>query len=465
MRIELAPRFEYLRKIFTLLTCLVLLSFGLHAEGQVVFRIAPRDASLTSNGVALTKEPAANGAFSVNIPAGTFVIRAASPGYEPKIVFYPQWESGGNPPVIEIKLERDGGDFRLERMVAVSRRPKSVEFTPDGRFLVVAPLSGRRIDVLNSGDGSPAASLEIPGGYEKYTGYVESAFPPGRGELWVTQMYTDSIHVFSLLDFSWKRTISSGGIFPKVLCPHPDGRVFVSNWVSQTVAALDGETGARVGKYQAGGTPRGLALSADGLSLYVANFDFGTIEVVDTVTMKRRKTLFNGQDGLPAGGAKRHLAVDPVMNRLYASDMSRGSVFALDLATMKLLAEIKVGEKTNTIKVSPDGAWLFVSTRGPNNATDYERKGPEFGEFLVIDAKTLTIMERHWGGNQPTGLAVSPDGQKIAFTDFLDHRLEIYSRSDRPTRNYYGLFYANIDFERSKWRREGNTDYRGYLRP
>jgi len=247
-----------------------------------------------------------------------------------------------------------------------------------------------------------------------------------------------------------------------VICPHPDGRVFVSNWVSRTVSALDGDTGRLLGQYKVAGTPRGLALSPDGKLLYVANFDSGTIEAVDAMTLARVDTLFDGDGGLPSGGAKRHLVVDPVRNRLYASDMSRGSVFALDLASKRLLAEIKVGEKTNTIKVSPDGAWVFVSTRGPNNAADYELKGPEFGEFLVIDARTLTVAERHWGMNQPTGLAVSPDGREVVFSDFLDHRLEVYSRTPK---SYYLLFYADIDFERTEWRREGDSYYRSYLGP
>jgi len=112
--------------------------------------------------------------------------------------------------------------------------------------------------------------------------------------------------------------------------------------------------------------------------------------------------------------------------------MGRGSVFAYDLTTGRTLAEIVVAPnaKTNTIAISPDGRWLYASTRGPNNAVDYERKGPAFGELIVIDTERLVIVERHWGGNQPTGLAVSPDGRDIVFTDFLDHRLEIYRRVD-----------------------------------
>jgi len=35
-------------------------------------------------------------------------------------------------------------------------------------------------------------------------------------------------------------------------------------------------------------------------------------------------------------------------------------------------------------------------------------------------------VERIWGRNQPTGLALSPDGKFLVFTDFLDQNLELY---------------------------------------
>jgi hypothetical protein len=36
------------------------------------------------------------------------------------------------------------------------------------------------------------------------------------------------------------------------------------------------------------------------------------------------------------------------------------------------------------------------------------------------------LEEKVRGKNQPTGLAVSPDGKHLAFTDFPDDNLELY---------------------------------------
>jgi sugar lactone lactonase YvrE len=45
---------------------------------------------------------------------------------------------------------------------------------------------------------------------------------------------------------------------------------------------------------------------------------------------------------------------------------------------------------------------------------------------VAVDAASLEVVFRQWGGNQPTGLAVSPDGRRLVFTDFLDRRVEAY---------------------------------------
>jgi len=76
--------------------------------------------------------------------------------------------------------------------------------------------------------------------------------------------------------------------------------------------------------------------------------------------------------------------------------------------------------------MSPDGKYIFASSRGRNNAVDYLLPGPDFGAVYMLNAQDLTVIDKVWGRNQPTGLAVSPDGKLLVFTDFLDANLELY---------------------------------------
>jgi DNA-binding beta-propeller fold protein YncE len=52
--------------------------------------------------------------------------------------------------------------------------------------------------------------------------------------------------------------------------------------------------------------------------------------------------------------------------------------------------------------------------------------GPEWGTVLAIDTATGTVLDAIVGGNQPTGLDVSPDGKLVAYSDFLDNRVSVY---------------------------------------
>jgi YVTN family beta-propeller protein len=194
----------------------------------------------------------------------------------------------------------------------------------------------------------------------------------------------------------------------------------VSNWVSRNISVIDSETKKLLRLIPVGGTPRGMAFSPDGGLLYVANYDEAVVEVVDMKENKvsKRFRLYAGE------GAVRHVIYHD--NKLYVSDMHRGTVNILNATTGALLVSKRIGSNINTIVLSPDGKRVFASSRGRNNPVDYTIPGPEFGAVYLLNADDLTIEERIWGRNQPTGLGISPDGKFLVFTDFLDANLELY---------------------------------------
>ncbi|HRZ64550.1 MAG TPA: YncE family protein [Spirochaetia bacterium] len=328
------------------------------------------------------------------------------------------------PLLLEEKLERAGSPLELERMGPTGLRPKSLAFSPDGRFLVVPLLSGRGADLLDAASLAPLGRLEPPLPFAASEGFVECAFFPRSREIWVSQMHSSRIHAFDLDSFAYKDSFPSGGSYPKVIASSPDGsRAYVSNWVSEDVCVIETSSRRILARIKTGGTPRGLAPSPDGRWLYIARFSDGAILRLDLASMEL--ATFHAPDG----GAKRHLVLDPDRGRLYATDMGRGSLFAFDCARGRLLAELRLGPNPNGCALSPDGRLIYACTRGPDGEEGYERKGPVAGELIAIDARRLAVVARQWGGAQPTGLAVSPDGSRILFTDFLDHRVESYRAS------------------------------------
>lgn len=322
---------------------------------------------------------------------------------------------------LEIKLEKSVSMLEQIAVVKTGKHPKSVEFTPDGKYFASALLEGSGVDVFSTVALQHIKRIEFPDNYAKKKNFVEIVFLPERNEMWVSQMAANAIHVVDMKDFTYKLTIPTLGIWTKIIAVTPDGKTaFASNWESHDVSVIDVEKHKVIKKIRVAGIPRGMVVTNDNRYLYVCIFSNGQIQKIDLKTMSVVKTM-----NFPFG-AKRHILLDRKKNIFYVTDMYRGSVYIINGADDKVIKEVPVDKKLNTAKLSSDGRYLYVSSRGPNNPETYLKKGPVFGKVFVIDTETFSIKDWIWGRNQPTGLDLSPDGKYMAFTNFLDDEVEIY---------------------------------------
>jgi DNA-binding beta-propeller fold protein YncE len=348
---------------------------------------------------------------------GSYNIKMQARGYLPEIKTLNLRKNT----LLEEKLEKKDSSLEKLFFIDTGEAPKSVRFSPDGNYLVAPLLRGNGTDVFDSWTGKQIARMIPPEPYASKHGFVDSAFLKRRGEIWVSQMTTGMVHIFDSKTFVYRGRVDVKGTYPKVILFDREERfAYVSNWLTHNISVIDVEKRETVYQIPMEGIPRGMVFSPDQKYLYAALFDTGEVKKVE---VKRRKVV-KVLDG--RGGAKRHLIMNPETKRLFASDMSRGAVYVYSLENDKLLKKIWVGKKSNTIELSLRLNRLFVSCRGPNNAETYLKKGPRFGKVYVIDTESLEVKEWIWGGNQPTGLDVSPGGLRMVFTDFLDDRVEVY---------------------------------------
>jgi len=338
---------------------------------------------------------------------------------------YPIGELAEGNGLLEIKLEKENGIMKLLGEYTTGIQPKSAYFSPDGRRLFVPLLGQRGVDVFRFDQSLVFEKrLSVPG--STAAGFVEAMTDERRRELWVSNMEENKVHIFDLDTLEYKKSLGTGGVFPKVIAQNPDGSLtVVSNWVSWDISVFDSETKELLRRIPVGGTPRGMAFSPDGRFLYTAIFDEPVIAVIDMTinSVSSRYRLYEGE------GAARHVIYRN--GRLYVSDMYRGTVNILNASTGALLVSRRIGPNINTIVLSPDGRRVIASSRGRNNSEDYTRPGPDFGAVYILKAEDLSLEERIWGRNQPTGLAISPDGKYLVFTDFLDANLELYEDTSK----------------------------------
>ncbi|MBQ7612030.1 MAG: YncE family protein [Spirochaetaceae bacterium] len=324
-----------------------------------------------------------------------------------------------------VALDKENSICSFVKAIDTSQQPKSLEFISEN-MLIVPLLDDKGFQVIDSRTGS-VQLISPPEQYAKQKGFVESLYIPERNEIWVSQMSTACAHVFSADDFSYKATVTSTGQWSKVLAYNPTfDRVYLSNWISLNISVINPHTYTEERLISLANVPRGIAVSEDGKHLYFAEFESpsgassGHIVKFSIENLTREKSF-------GAAGAKRHCVTDFKKGLLYVSDMSRNRIEVYSLKDESEVAIIPVYHNPNTIALADNGKFLIVSCRGPNNPDKgYLYKGYHFGQIHIIDTETFKTVDIIEGGNQPTGLAVSPDGKTFACSDFLDARIRIF---------------------------------------
>jgi DNA-binding beta-propeller fold protein YncE len=293
--------------------------------------------------------------------------------------------------------------------------PKQVAFRPGRDELWVTLLGGAGFEVYDPATGDQIAAVDLP-----QAGSVEVIFNRSGSLAYISQMETASVYEVDAESKEVLRVMPTTGVWTKVMVLSPDEQtLWASNWVSNDVSEFDLETGEVRRKLRTVTTPRGLYVTPDAAKLYVAGFASGEIQVFDLATG-------SGTVLYRSGGAMRHLVGSPDGSLVYASDMARDRILIVDTVTDAVTELATVDRLPNTIDVSPDGRVLYVSNRGRNNPQTYYIPGPEWGTVMALDTATGVYLDAIVGGNQTTGLDVSPDGTRFAYSDFLDDRVVVY---------------------------------------
>jgi DNA-binding beta-propeller fold protein YncE len=384
----------------------------------------PLDAAIVYNGRTLKPLSSAAGIRRFSLETGPGIIKVEAPGFKTKEFKTADIQALLKDRIFQVKLEPEGSLLEFLGEFPSGSEPKSAYFSPEGNRLFVPLLGQHGIDVYRfDPQKQPVLAFEkrlaVPG--SRAAGFVEAFCDKERRELWVSNMEENKVHIYDLDTLEYKSSAGTNGVMPKVITQNPAGDISaVSNWVSRDISLFDSKTKKLAAVIPAGGIPRGMSFSDDGALLFTAIYNESQIAVIDMNT-KKVKSRFKFYEGT---GAARHVIYSK--GKLYVSDMYKGHVCILDAETGRLIKGLRVGSNINTIVLSPDGKYVFASSRGRNNPEDYTKSGPEFGTVTMLSAEDLSTKARVWGRNQPTGLAVSPDGNYLVFTDFLDNNIEVY---------------------------------------
>ena len=298
------------------------------------------------------------------------------------------------------------------------RQPKQVLFSPDSKYIIMPLLDDTGFDIFSVQEKKIIKRIQPPNASK--VGFAEGLFIPEKGVFLVSQMTTANVYEYTYPGFEYKRTIPTTGNWSKFIAFNSQDQLLaVSNWVSNDVSIIDYKTGECLRKITTGAAPRGLYFIENGKSIISLSFDAGLIEKFEVQSGKRLNFIKIDN------AAMRHIVLNDTQTKAYVSDMYHRLVYEVDLTTFTITAKTQVFNNPNTIKLYKN-RWLFVSSRGPNNKEDYTKRSPENGKIQVIDTQTMEVVISFEGGNQPTGLDISPDGKYLCFSNFQDENIELY---------------------------------------
>jgi len=148
--------------------------------------------------------------------------------------------------------------------------------------------------------------------------------------------------------------------------------------------------------------PYGVAISPDGVNVYVANYGDNSVSVISTATNNVTATV-------PVGTHPHGLAVSPDGAYVYVANYGNNSVSVISTATNTVTRTITDNlyrlSSPDRVAVAPNGAYVYVTT--------------SYGSVSVISTATNNVTATMGSSSQLGGLAVSPDGAYVYATNIV----------------------------------------------
>lgn len=174
------------------------------------------------------------------------------------------------------------------------------------------------------------------------------------------------------------------GVVPKVVEVTPDNKyLLVTNWCSYDLTVISLASQKVVKTIKIGAYPRGITVSSDAKTAYVAQMGGSTIHRINLKDLST-KTIYIGAN-------PRALVLSPDNKTLYATLNRSGKVVAYDLVRSRQIASVTTGKAARSLSISTDGSALFVV-----NFIS--------GTVSKVSTTNLKVTQSVWACNHPIGV-------------------------------------------------------------
>lgn len=323
------------------------------------------------------------------------------------------------------------------KQVALGDRPYGLALSPNGRFLLASNdgQSTQSLQVIDATTGAVVQTIPYTGNEAVSFGI---AFAPNGNTVYVSAGGNNKIRVFSIAGETLTEqapiVLPPGPTRPFFgdKAPYPDGlaisadgsRLYVANNLGDSMSIVNTTTGAAIVTTPVGHNPYTVALSGDGKTAYVSNWGGKTVSALDAASGALKATIVVGTH--PSA-----MTVDASAARLYVANSDSDNVSVVNTVTNNVIQTVdlapypgaKVGASPNALALAPDGKSLYVANAGDNDVAVVRL--PEgsvaglvptawypTGLAISHDAKTLYVANAKGLGAGPNGTGPSPNGDQ-----------------------------------------------------
>ncbi|HUR96350.1 MAG TPA: beta-propeller fold lactonase family protein [Gemmatimonadales bacterium] len=196
---------------------------------------------------------------------------------------------------------------------------------------------------------------------------------------------------------------------------------YVTNEDSQELTIIDTRTDSAVATIPVGTRPRGVRVSRDGKTVFVALS--GSPKCPPTMPDEECEKLKSdkSKDGiavvdaasrtvtrvLPGGSDPETFDISRDGTTLFVSNEDAGTASIVDIASGKIRSTVEVGKEPEGVRVHPDGKTAWVTGETDHNVT-------------LVDTRTGKTVAQVEVGKRPRSLAFTPDGARAYVTSEVD---------------------------------------------
>jgi YVTN family beta-propeller protein len=280
-------------------------------------------------------------------------------------------------------------EFRVLARLDVGRNPHQIVFTRDGRTAYVAAAGSGRVTRVDVTGLRVAGTIPVEG-----TPLGLFLTPDGT-RIGVSRFDASGIGVYRLADGARVDSLPTPP-GPSVFAgPYADDTWFVAAERGDKVVDVNGATPHARFSMPTGRRPFPPAATADGLQVFVPEYDDGTVGIFDLEQGRRVATVRVGTH--PSGGT---MLSD---GTTYAVAVRGGDrVVLVSGAQYRVEGDVRVGigKGPFSVVMAPGGRVAFVNNTGSDDVS-------------VLSVKDRRVAARVPVGRTPIAMAVTPDGSEL----------------------------------------------------